>query len=217
VTRIRVAALLATALVAATAAATARADGDPASDYLLVQKVFLPFDLKFPAAQKTQFVTLVAGANRGGYKIRVAIIGSSYDLGAIPSLWRKPRTYARFLAEELSYLYKGRLLVVMPNGFGYQWLGHASTSTAAYALLTKVPVAPGAAGLLAAAQTAVQRMTAAAGVKIVAPAHVATPAQRNTHDRIVIIVASLAAIAAAALLQLVLRRRRRRTGASRRR
>ena len=214
-TRIRVAALVAVALTAATVATSARADGDPASDYLLVQKVFLPFDLKFPAEPKAQFVTLVSGANRSGYKIRVAIIGSSYDLGAIPSLWQKPRTYARFLAEELSYLYKGRLLIVMPNGFGFQWLKHPTT--AEYALLAKVPIAPGGAGLLAAAQAAVQRLATAAGVKIVTPTHVGTPAQRNAHDRIVIIVASLVAIVAAVLLRFVLRRRRGRTSALRRR
>ena len=213
-TRIRVAALVAAALAGGVLAGSARADGDPASDYLLVQKVFLPFDAKFPAQQQAQFTTLVAAANRSGFEIRVALITSSYDLGAITSLWRQPRTYARFLAEELSYLYKGRLLIVMPNGFGFHWLNHPSTGE--YALLAKVPIASGGAGLLAAAHTAVQRLATAAGVKIVAPAHVTTPAQRNTHDRIVIIVASLAAIAAAAALRLLLRRRAR-TAASRRR
>jgi len=212
----RVALLLAAAALAAgVLAASARADGDPASDYLLVQKVFLPFDAKFPAGQQAQFTALVGAANRSGFTIRVALISSSYDLGAITSLWRQPRTYARFLAEELSYLYRGRLLIVMPNGFGFNWPKHPST--AEYALLEKVRIAPGNAGLLAAAHTAVQRLAAAAGVKIVAPARASTPAQRNTHDRIVIIVASLAAIAAAVLMRLVLRRRRGRGAASQRR
>ena len=98
-----------------------------------MQKVFLPFDAKLPAKQQAQFTALVAAANRSGFTIRVALISSSYDLGAITSLWRQPRTYARFLAEELSYLYKGRLLIVMPNGFGFHWLKHPST--AEYALL----------------------------------------------------------------------------------
>jgi len=207
--------LAAAALAAGALAASARADGDPASDYLLVQKVFLPFDAKLPAGQQAKFTGLVAAANRSGFTIRVALISSSYDLGAITSLWRQPQTYARFLAEELSYLYKGRLLIVMPNGFGFQWLKH--TTTAEYAVLAKISIKPGSTGLLAAAQTAVQRLAAAGGVKIVAPARVSTPAQRNTHDRIVIIVASLAAIAAAVLMRLVLRRRRGRGAASRRR
>ena len=46
------------------------------------------------------------------------MIASSYDLGSITSLWRKPRTYARFLGAELQFVYKDRLLIVMPNGFG---------------------------------------------------------------------------------------------------
>jgi hypothetical protein len=207
--------LVAAALAAGVLAGSAGADGDPASDYLLVQKVFLPFDAKFPAQRQAQFTALVTAANRSGFTIRVALISSSYDLGAITSLWRQPRTYARFLAEELSYLFKGRLLIVMPNGFGFHWLKH--TSTAEYALLAKIPIEPGDAGLLDAAQKAVQQLAAAGGVRIAAPAHVGTPAQRNTHDRIVIIVASLAAIAAAVLLRFFLRRRRGRTAAWRRR
>jgi hypothetical protein len=205
----RVLVLVAAALASSVVAASARADGDPASDYLLVQKVFLPFDAKLPAQRQAQFTALVTAANRSGFTIRVALITSSYDLGAITSLWQKPRTYARFLAEELSYLYKGRLLIVMPNGFGFHWLKH--TPTAEYAVLAKVPIEPGSAGLLAAAQTAVAELATAAGVKIAAPTRVATPAQRNAHDRVVIIAASLAAIFAAVLLRFVLRRRRGRT------
>jgi hypothetical protein len=207
--------LVAAALAAGAFAATAHADGDPASDYLLVQKVFLPFDAKFPAQRQAQFTALVTAANRSGFTIRVALISSSYDLGAITSLWQKPQTYARFLAEELSYLYKGRLLIVMPNGFGFHWLKH--TSTAEYALLKTIPIAPGSAGLLGAAQTAVQRLATAAGVKIAAPARVSTPSQRNNHDRLVIIVASLAALAAAVLLRFALRRLPGRTARWRRR
>jgi len=197
--------LAAAALAAGAFATSARADGDPASDYLLVQKVFLPFDAKLPAQQQAKFTALVAAANRSGFTIRVALISSSYDLGAITSLWQKPQTYARFLAEELSYLYRGRLLIVMPNGFGFDWLKHPST--AEYALLKTIPIAPGSAGLLTAAQTAVQRLATAAGVKIAAPARVSSPAQRNNHDRLVIILATLAALAAAVLLRFALRRR----------
>jgi hypothetical protein len=207
--------LAAAALGAGVFATAARADGDPASDYLLVQKVFLPFDAKLPAQKQAQFTALVAAANRSGFTIRVALISSSYDLGAITSLWQKPQTYARFLAEELSYLYKGRLLIVMPNGFGFYWLKH--TSTAEYAVLKPIPIAPGSVGLLGAAQTAVQRLATTAGVKITTPAHVTSTAQRNNHDRLVIILATLAALAVAVLLRYVLRRRPGRTASWRRR
>ena len=207
-TRIRVAALLGAALAAVgVGAASARADGDPASDYLLVQKVFLPYDLKFAATPRAKFLGLVAGANRAGYMIRIAIIGGSYDLGAIPSLWLLPKTYARFLGAELSFVYKGRLLVVMPNGVGFNWPGHSAK--AAYALLGSLKPGPTPADLLAGAQTAVEKLTAAAGVKVVAPRHVVTPAQQNSHDRIVIVAALVVVLLAMALLRFTLRRRRR--------
>jgi hypothetical protein len=202
----KVAALVVAALATCALAGTARADGDPASDYLLGQQVFLPFDAKFPPKQQSQFVGLVTAANKAGFKIRVALIFSSYDLGSVTSLWRKPRTYARFLGEELSFLYKQRLLIVMPNGFGFSWQKH--TTAAEYAVLAKIPIGRGPTGLLAAAQTAVRRLATAGGVDVSAPAQVTTPAQRNSHDRLVIILASLAALAAAVLLRFALRRRR---------
>lgn len=201
--------VLAAALAACAFAGTARADGDPASDYLLAQKVFLPFDAKFPAARQAQLVGLVDAANKAGFKIRVALIWSSYDMGSVTVLWQKPRTYARFLGEELSFLYKQRLLIVMPNGFGFSWLKHPSD--AEYAVLQKIPIGPGAVGVLDAAQTAVQRLAAANGVQVSAPAEVTTPAQRASHDRLVIILASLAAAAVAVVLRFLLRRRTRGT------
>ena len=40
-------------------------------------------------------------------------------------LWRQPQNYARFLGQELSLVYRGTLLVVMPNGFGLESLNPA--------------------------------------------------------------------------------------------
>ena len=53
-----------------------------------------------------------------GLPIKVAIIGNKTDLGAVPQLWAKPQTYARFLGAELRFVYKDTLLIVMPQGFG---------------------------------------------------------------------------------------------------
>ena len=155
----RALALLLAAVVAAGAAQSARADGDPASDYLLGSKVFLPYDAKFPARQSTQLTALIAAANKAGFKIRVAVIFSNYDLGSVTALWRKPQTYAKFLGVELSFVYKQRLLVVMPNGFGFNWPKH-STKTA-YALLARIPIKHGAAGMLESATAAVQALAKA--------------------------------------------------------
>jgi hypothetical protein len=185
---------------------TARADGDPASDYLLVQKVFYPIDVKFPAKQQAQFTGLVEAANRAGFKLRVALIASRYDMGSVTSLYGKPRTYARFLGTEIAFVFKQRLLVVMSNGFGFNWPGNPTTS--AYALLSRIPIGRGSLGLLAAARTAVQRLTSAAGLKVTAPTD-AAGGRGGSHSSLVIVTAALAALLLAAAAVLVLRRRRR--------
>ena len=46
------------------------------------------------------------------------MIQSKLDLGAIPQLLGKPRTYARFLGAELRFAYRGQLLTAMHNGYG---------------------------------------------------------------------------------------------------
>jgi hypothetical protein len=199
-------ALLAAIVVAAGAAQSARADGDPASDYLLGSKIFLPYDAKFPPKQSAQLTALIAAANEAGFKIRVAILWSDYDMGSVTSLWRKPRTYARFLGLELGFVYRQRLLIVMPNGFGFNWSKHPPD--AEYALLAKIRIPPGATGLLTAAEAGVKQLAAADGVDVTAPAHVTTPAQRNTHDREIILVAVLGALALAAGARYLIRRSR---------
>src|SRR6476646_2977705 len=103
-------------LAALLAAPRARADGDPASDVLLAQNLFLPPDV--PTASALPLDAVVRDAKAHGYPIRVALIGSTYDLGSVGVLFRQPKQYARFLGTELSLVYKGRLLVVMPNGLG---------------------------------------------------------------------------------------------------
>src|SRR5207245_299661 len=106
-------------LLAGTLAPIARADGDPASDYLITYQVFYPYYSNVPEAGLKQLETTVAAANKQGYRIRVAVITSPYDLGSLSSLWQKPQPYCRFLSLELSFAYKGRLLVVSPKGYGY--------------------------------------------------------------------------------------------------
>jgi len=191
-------------LAACAVAGTARADGDPASDYLLGTQVFIPFDMKLPAAQQQELVSIVHDANKSGYAIRVALIGSAYDLGAVTSLWRKPRPYARFLAAEIEFIYKRRLLIVMPNGFGFNWQKHPSTKE--YAVLSTVPIGTGAAGMLDSAVTAVQKLATASGVTIVR-AKTPVSTKSGSHDRLFIVLAAIAGLALAVLLRLALRRK----------
>jgi hypothetical protein len=202
----RALAVIAVVLAAALAAQSARADGDPASDYLLGEKVFLPYDAKFPAKQSAELTALISAANKAGFKIRVAIVWSAYDMGSVTTLWRKPRTYAKFLGLELGFVYKQRLLVVMANGFGFNWPKHPPA--AEYALLSKIRIPPGASGLLTAATNAVTALAAADGVRVAAPTHVTTPAQRNTHDREVILAVALGVLALAFGARYLIRRRR---------
>jgi hypothetical protein len=198
-------ALVAAALIVACAlAGNARADGDPASDYLLATKVFLPFDMKVSKAKQRELIAFVEATNRSGYAIRVAVIGSSYDMGSVVSLWRKPRTYARFLAAELQFIYAKRLLIVMPNGFGVSWRGHAVGRE--YAVLSKLPIGKGPAGLVDAARAAVSKLAAAADVEVAAPA--AGPGGTG-HRRALIVAAAIAALVLAVLVRLALRRRQR--------
>lgn len=196
-------ALLATLLAACTAAPLASADGDPASDYLYTQQVFIPFDIKAPVSAQSDLHRTIAGANRGGFAIRVAIISSAYDLGAVPSLWRKPQTYARFLGQELLFVYKQRLLIVMPNGFGFFWSGHDVAKE--YATLGKISIAPGGTGLLTAAHDAAVELAEATGVDV-APSQ--PPKSTASRDRLIIIVGSVAIAAAGLLVRAFLRRRR---------
>jgi hypothetical protein len=150
----RLAALVLVALLVS--AVAARADGDPASDFLYTRETFVPYDLRVDAQARRDFVVAVRDVNRNHFNIRVAVIGNAFDLGAIPSLWRRPRAYARFLGAELAFVYKQRLLIVMPNGFGFYWKGHATT--AEYATLQRIRVPAGATGLVVAAREAVQEL-----------------------------------------------------------
>jgi len=62
--------VLAAAFLAAVVPAAAHADGDPASDFLLTEDVFVPLDAKVPTAQAGQLTALVADAVKGGYGSR---------------------------------------------------------------------------------------------------------------------------------------------------
>jgi hypothetical protein len=102
----------------------ASADGDPASDVLLSQDSFMSYPPPSAKAVKT-LNDAIGAASADGDHVKVAVIGSRNDLGSVPSLFDQPRKYARFLGAELSYFYRGALLVVMRAGFGFADNGHA--------------------------------------------------------------------------------------------
>ena len=186
-------------------AGQARADGDPASDYLITQPVYFPYDGKFSPVLEGQLLSVVKEAKAKGFPIKVALIPDSYDLGSVTSLWKQPKLYARFLGEEDATFFKQRLLIVMPNGFGFYRPGRPVAKE--YTTLAAIPIQPGDDGLVRAALAGVQKLAAAEAIQLAAPSHVTTPAQRNSHDRLVIIAAVVAVLLVGWLLRLALRRR----------
>jgi hypothetical protein len=171
---------------------SARADGDPASDFLVVRRVFLPYNAKIEPDAVARLDAVVRDAAERRFTIRVALIAQPYDLGSVFQLYRQPQRYAEFLGQELAFAYRGRLLVAMPNGFGYAEAGKANPRLArALADLRRPGRDP--TKLAGAATTAVRRLAAAAGHRLPPP----KPSRdgSETSDRIVIAAAAAAGIA----------------------
>jgi hypothetical protein len=181
-------------------AASARADGDPASDVLATQTVFLPQDAGLSGNEQAQIAALLQAAARDHFPIRVALIASPTDLGSVTELWRQPQNYARFLGEELSLVYRGTLLVIMPSGYGVSRLAGSVTSEQSALAGTRV----GARNLASATVTAIRSLAAASGhnlpvVKATAPS---SPGTTNVLALIVFAIgAALIAIAWTASLR----------------
>ena len=104
------------------------------------------------------------GQRRGGAD-QGRVIGNKSDLGAVPQLWAKPQTYARFLGAELRFVYKDTLLVVMPQGIGISGPYSQARALAALAGIdARKDTTPK--GLTATADSALRALAAADGHKI---------------------------------------------------
>jgi hypothetical protein len=183
----------------------AHADGDPASDYLLTQQTFVPPDLGISKSDQQRLEETVSLGHARGFPIRVAIIGSSYDLGSVGSLMGKPKEYAHFLGQELRLVYHGRLLVVMPNGFGTSTNG--KPTPADQAVVDKLPAAGKNGGDLAqGAIDAVHALAKAKGVTV--PVVAATGGSSHTGVWLLGGLALLAILVAVAAGFVISRRRR---------
>ena len=183
--------------------ATALADAYPASDVLLGASVFYPYTPPVSRPLERALEAEVAAAARAHFPIKVALIGSPVDLGAIPTLFGKPQQYADFLDQEISFEAKQVLLVVMPSGYGVQGLDPAATSAAAS--LPK-PAGTSSDVLARAAIAAVAQLASASGHQIhVVSTHAATTGGGGSSLLPALIVGIVAVLTAAAVI--VVRRR----------
>ena len=138
------------------------ADGDPASDMLLEQSVFFPYNAPSQSA-RVALQQAVGRVYARGNRVKVALIYDETDLGSVPSLFGHPADYAHFLGIELGHWYVGPLLVVMPGGFG---IYDDDRSTAAEeAVLRPLRIdASSPDGLTQSASTAVQDLAVASAL-----------------------------------------------------
>jgi hypothetical protein len=178
-------ALLLTAAAALLAVPAAHANGDPASDVLLTQKVYFPLDATLSDSDREALLKTVDAANERGYKIRVALIPFTSDLGTAVPLWGHPQRYAKFLASELAFVYAKRLLIVQPSGFGIY--NHGKPVAKEQRVLAKVPVGKAPAALTQSATAAVRALAAAEGITLPATQSKSTA----TRDRLIIAAAGL--------------------------
>jgi hypothetical protein len=183
----------------------ARANGDPASDFLLFDRVYLPFGVKVDQDAVKRLKGELVEAERAGFPIRVAVILNPSDLGTAFSLYKKPQRYAEFLGLELSFQYKGRLLVVMPEAYGYTRNGDPDEK-ASRVLAPLPPPGKDPTKEVEAASVAVRRLAAASGLRLTVP-----PAGGGSGARDRIVIAAAAVAGAALLAGGMLYRRGRRT------
>jgi hypothetical protein len=132
----------------------ARANGDPASDVLYVDDVFLPLSAQVTPELAQELLDVTRTAREAGKPMKVALIASVTDLGLEPSYFGKPTAYARFLGGELQFLYQGKLLIVMPQGAGLSRAGRL----VAEAAVVNAAIGPGVDGLARTAMNLVREL-----------------------------------------------------------
>ncbi|HET9073937.1 MAG TPA: hypothetical protein VFN48_05105 [Solirubrobacteraceae bacterium] len=195
-------ALVAVSAPSALAAPVANADsiGDPAAIVLASEPAFVPNDVGAGSAEISRLVSTLRVAATHGLPLRVALVGSSGDLGSVTQDWGDPFAYARYLGAELAPTYRGPTLVVMPQGYAL-WVNGTATHAEQRALSGLTP--PGG-DLVAGALSVVHRLATANGVALPArlPAPAVSPAPGVRHGGsspvsiIALVVGGLAVLAA---------------------
>ena len=143
----------------------AAANGDPPSDVLPFEDVYLPAAAPSQGAAAALRAT-ARRARDAGFIVKVAVIGSQADLGVLASAFREPQRYADYLMTELprhtaeaQYV---RTIVVMPSGVAVAGTGVDAAQRRA-ARTVEVATDASSTQLTETANTAVERVAKAAG------------------------------------------------------
>jgi hypothetical protein len=187
--------LAAAAVLAATVAGTARADGDPASDVLLSDNVFLSYQSPYGSAEGRALEALAKEAKQQHFPMRVAVITQLADMGSVGGLYGKAQRYADFLASEVAFVYRGTLVVTMngkPGGFGVHGPGATPAARRALARMKLPSSSVTAAELARLAAVAMQRVAAASGHQLAIPSTTATKTKTSTRLLRLFLIAALA-------------------------
>jgi hypothetical protein len=200
-----VAAAAAAVLVSIFLVHDALADGDPASDYLISQPLFVTFKANLSGGDSTRLRELLDDSKAKGFPLKVAVIAGPYDLGSVPSLFGQPQKYANFLGQEDYYFFKDELLVVMPQGYGLYNHGRP-VPPGDRAVIAKLPPPKTAVAgpLIAAAERAVTALAARRGITLTAASE--DKGRSPWRDRLVIVAGVLVLAAIAVVVRMVVRR-----------
>jgi hypothetical protein len=186
----------------------ARANGDPASDVLLTDRVFLPFEAPISNSAQKDLRDTVVEANDKGFKIRVAVIAFTSDLGTATALWGHPEDYSKFLGKEIAFVTTDPLLVSMPAGFGFYDQDRPVAQE--QQVLAKVQPGKIPTALAESTTAAVRALAAAKGIALPKP----SSGSSATRDRLILGAAVLAFLLVLVFPARLLRRRSRGGGQS---
>ena len=104
----------------------ALADGDPASDYLIAQPMFLPFTATSRARKATRLRGAARESKASGFPLKVAVIATAQRPGRRSDPVRQAAAVRELPRPGGLYYFKDELLVVMPNGYGLYKPGGAA-------------------------------------------------------------------------------------------
>lgn len=201
--------VLAALAAGAVAAPAALANGDPPSQVLRASDVYVPASPASPTLVRA-LRAAVRRANAAGYSAKVAVVGSTYDLGDLVQAFGRPQEYANYLAGDVR-AHPGTprqftLLVVMPAGAGIAGRNFSDPERRA-ARTIAVQSGAGSNALVGAATTTLERMAAAGGHRI---GGAGTKGGNGSSGAV--IAAVLGALAVLTLVAVLASRARRRAG-----